>query len=193
MQRSTIIGVNFKPGGAYPFLCTPAYELADLHFNLEMLWGRTADELRERLRGAATADQRFSLLEDMLISRLNRAPQRHGAVSIALAEFDRTGGRARVHDVARRVGLSHRRFIQVFATEVGMTPKKYCRVRRFQTARRLVWDVKTPDWARIAVESGYYDQSHLIRDFRALSGLSPANYLLQSTGQRGRVLPNHIL
>ena len=95
---------------------------------------------------------------------------------------------ARVRDVARRVGLSQRRFIQVFAAEVGMTPKLYSRVQRFQRARALARKT-APDWAGIAADCGYFDQSHLIRDFLAFSGLSPADYLRQRSE---RVLPNHL-
>ena len=189
MQHSSIIGVRFKPGGAFPFLSAPAHELADMHLDLETLWGRTAAELRERLRAATTVAERFSLLEDALVSRLRHPPRRHGAVPIALATFDRTEGGATVHDVARRVGLSQRRLIEVFATEVGLTPKLYCRVRRFQKARDLVWKVEAPDWARVAIDCGYFDQSHLIRDFQAFSGLSPAAYLRQSSEE---VLPNRV-
>ena len=192
MQHSTIIGVHFKPGGAFPFLSGPADELADAHVDLEALWGRTAAELRERLCAVTTARQRFAILEEALVSRLRYSPQRHGAVSIALAAFDRTGGGARVHDVARRVGLSQRRFIQVFAAEIGLTPKLYCRVQRFRKARNLVRNVGTPDWVRVALDCGYFDQSHLIRDFQALSGLSPVNYLRKSSGQYGLVWPNHV-
>jgi AraC-like DNA-binding protein len=150
-----------------------------------------AAELRERLCAAKTVNQRFALLENVLALRLKDPPRRHAAVSIALAAFDRTCGDARVHEVARRVGLSQRRFIEVFAAEVGLTPKLYCRLRRFQQARHLVLNAPAPDWAQVAVACGYCDQSHLIRDFQAFSGLSPTNYLRMSSGQDGQVLPNH--
>ncbi len=192
MQRSTVIGVHFKPGGAFPFLSAPSHELADMHLDLETLWGRTAAELRERLCAARTVGQRFSLLEETLVSRLRNGTARDGAVAIALATFDRTDGRAKVRDVARHVGLCQRRLIQVFAAEVGLTPKMYCRVRRFQKARDLVRNLAAPDWAHVAVDCGYCDQSHLIRDFQALSGLSPRNYLCQSSGQFGTVFSNHM-
>lgn len=192
MQHATIIGVHFKPGGAFPFLNAPAHELVDIHLDLDTLWGQTAAELRERLCAAATVDQRFELLEGSLASRLLCAPRRHAAVPIALETFDRMGGIARIQDVARGIGLSQRRFIQVFAAEVGLTPKLYCRVKRFQKARDFVRNTKAPDWAKIAVDCGYFDQSHLIRDFKSLAGLSPLNYLRHSSGQFGQVWPNHI-
>ena len=87
----------------------------------------------------------------------------------------------KVRDLARRVGLSQRRFIQLFTAEVGLTPKLYCRVRRFQRARELVRTTKEPDWAAVAVACGFFDQSHLIRDFREFTGLSPAAYVHQRT------------
>ncbi len=189
LQHASILGVNFRPGGAFPFLGAPAGELADTHLDLESLWGPAAVELRERLCAAATPAARFSLLEETLLSRLRRSPEPHGAVPVALGAFEPAGANVRVRDVAGLVGLSQRRFIQVFAAEVGLTPKLYCRVRRFQRARALVGQTAAPDWARVAVDCGYFDQSHLIRDFLAFSGLSPVDYLHQ---QSERVLPNHV-
>jgi AraC-like DNA-binding protein len=173
------MGVHFKPGGAYPFLGAPACELADRHVDLETLWGPSAAELRERLCAAATPIERFSLMEKALTAHLSRPLEHHGAVSLALGTFERTGNSAMVRDVAQHAGLSQRRFIQVFSAEVGMAPKLFCRVRRFQRLLALVRQVPAPDWARLAVSCGYFDQSHLIRDFRALSGLSPTDYLRQ--------------
>lgn len=188
VQHASILGVHFRPGGAFPFLGAPAGELADTHVDLATLWGPLAVQLRERLC-AATPAQRFSLLEEALVSRLRHPPERHGAVSVALDTFGQTGAEVRVRDVARRVGLSHRRFIQVFAAEVGLTPKLYCRIRRFQRAQALVRKATAPDWAAVAVECGYFDQSHLIRDFWAFSGLSPVAYLNQRSEH---VMPNHV-
>jgi AraC-like DNA-binding protein len=186
LQHASILGVHFRPGGAFPFLGLPAGELADTHVDLETLWGPAAVELRERLCAATTPAERFSLLERELLSRLRCSSELHGAVPVALVAFE---GNERVRDVAGLVGLSQRRFIQVFATEVGLTPKLYCRVRRFQRARALAGQTAAPDWARVAVDCGYFDQSHLIRDFLAFSGLSPLDYFHQ---QSERVLPNHV-
>jgi AraC-like DNA-binding protein len=197
-QQASIMGVHFKPGGAFPFLGPPAGELVDAHVDLETLWGPSAVELRERLCAAATPEERFRLLEAALAAHLFRPLEHHGAVSMALAAFGRTDAGAKVRDVARRVGLSQRRFIQVFTAEVGLTPKLFCRVQRFQRARALVRRANAPDWARLAAAAGYFDQSHLIRDFRAFSGLSPTEYLRRQDEaddlrQRGEhVSDNHL-
>lgn len=188
-QHASILGVHFKPAGAYPFLGLPAGELTDTHVDLETVWGPQAVELRERLCAAVRSAERFSLVEEALLSRLRRAPERHGAVAVALDLFALSGAEVKVRELARHVGLSQRRLIQVFAAEVGLTPKLYGRIQRFQRARALVSKTLTPHWARVAVDCGYFDQSHLIRDFLAFSGFSPADYLRQRSE---RVLPNHL-
>lgn len=187
-EEAFIMGVHFKPGGAFPFLGVPADELADRHVDLETLWGSSAIRLRERLCAASTAAERFCLLEESLISHLFRPMEPHYAVSTALEIFRRQID-ARVRDIARNVGLSQRRFIQVFKAEVGVTPKLFSRVQRFQRARAIIHrQEKAADWTDIAMECGYFDQSHLIREFLEFSNLSPADYLRQYN----RFLEQHI-
>jgi AraC-like DNA-binding protein len=181
LVHASIIGVHFRPGRAVPVLGVPASELADAHVDLEVLWGRTAAELRERLCTAATPERRFAVLEEVLLGRLRQSTARHGAIPVALDAFEQPDAVVKVCDLARRIGLSQRRFIQLFTTEVGLTPKLYGRVRRFQRARELVREATEPDWAAIALECGFFDQSHLIRDLGEFSGLSPAAYLNQRT------------
>lgn len=193
LVHASMLGVHFRPGGAVPFFGLPACEMADAHVDLATFWGRPAAELRERLCHAATPAARFGMLEAALVRRLRQPrhlPQSHGAVALALHAFERMDPGVSVRAVAERAGLSQRRFIQVFTDEVGLTPKLYGRVRRFQRARTLVGRTTVPDWAGIAADCGYFDQSHLIRDFRAFSGLNPTAYLRQSSE---RLLPNHLL
>ena len=85
------------------------------------------------------------------------------------------------------IGLSPRRFIEVFSQQVGLTPKRFCRVQRFQHVLRSIYTRDSVDWADLALTCGYFDQAHFIHDFRAFSGLSPTAY----ADQRGRH-PNHV-
>jgi len=178
-EEAFIIGVHFKPGGAAPFLGYPAFEFADTHVELETLWGYSANTLRERLHEASTAEERFSILETALRERIRGSLEHHYAVSAALDAFtnDVSVG---VREIARDVDLSERRFIEVFKREVGMTPKLFSRVQRFQRTRALIHQLDSePNWAIVAAECGYCDQSHLIREFVEFSGTSPADYLRQ--------------
>src|SRR5262249_20751059 len=189
LQDASIIGVHFRPGRAVPVLGVPASELADAHVDLESLWGPTAAAPPERLCPAAAPAKRFAAVGEVVPGRLGQPPPRHGAISIALDAFEQADAALKVRDLAQRVSLSQRRFIQLFTAEVGLTPKLYGRVRRFQRARELVRKGKEPDWAALALACGFFDQSHLIRAFGEFSGLSPVAYL----NQRGNhVLLNHV-
>ncbi|MGH7718113.1 MAG: helix-turn-helix domain-containing protein [Gemmatimonadaceae bacterium] len=75
-----------------------------------------------------------------------------------------------------RVGLSHRRFLDVFTAHVGVTPKVFCRIRRFQRVLQRVHEGGEVEWARVALSCDYYDQAHFIREFQAFSGVNPSTY-----------------
>jgi AraC-like DNA-binding protein len=186
-EHVAVIGVHFRPGGAFPLLGAPASLLADSHVDLQTLWGPRVRELRERLCAAGTPDERFWILEAALTACLVRPAKRHAAVQVGLARLTRRG--ERVRDVAALVGLSQRRFIELFSAEVGMTPKLYARVRRFQRAVALARLHPAPEWGALALWCGYYDQSHMIGDFTAFSDLSPVEF---ARHLGGRVKENHL-
>ena len=176
-EETFIIGVHFKPGGAFPFLGLPAGDFADTHVDLETLWGPPAGRLRERLCEARTSAVRFQLLEEALVSRLCHGVEQHYAVSAALDMFGKNQAGPRVREAANYLGLSQRRFIQVFKAEVGMTPKLFSRIQRFQQTRTFIQHNPSINWADLAVDLGYFDQSHFIREFLEFSGLSPTDYI----------------
>lgn len=179
LVHASLIGVHFRPGRAGPVLGAAVSDLADAHTDLIRLWGRAATELRDRLCTATTPAKRFAVLEGTLLARLRRSSVWHEAIPVALDAFEQAGESVRVCDLADWVGLSQRRFIQLFTAQVGLTPKLYGRVRRFQRTRELLRTIGEPDWAAIAAGCGFFDQSHLIRDFGEFSGLSPVAYLKQ--------------
>lgn len=186
-QQAAVIGVHFHPGGAFPFFGPPAGELSGQHVALDALWGARAAELRERLIEAPTVREKFRILEETLLARARRPLERHPAVAFALDRFERVPHAHSIASVAKRAGLSQRRFIARFRDEVGLAPKRYCRVVRFQEAIRQANNGRRVEWAHVAQACGYYDQAHLIADFRAFCGLRPTEY----AEQRGEHL-NHV-
>lgn len=204
-QHASMFGVHFKPGGAFPFIGAQASELTDTHADLADLWGRSAVELREQVCSAKTSIQRFHVMEKVLTARLESSPKRHLAVRKALAMFGSAGIGAVIRDVAREVSICKRHFIQLFRAEVGLTPKLFCRLLRFQRARILAeefasrgpdrmkrrHDFSVLDWAKLAITCGYFDQSHLIHDFKEFSGLSPTQFLQQHQ-RDARLKDNHV-
>ena len=191
MQHETMLGVHFKPGGAFPFLNILANELTDAHADLADLWGQSARELRERLCTVRTHRKRFQVMEDALACRLRRSQKGHPAVPVALNLLGAAGTGASVRAVAREVGICQRRFSQVFAAQVGLSPKLFSRILRFERARALADQIKRLDWAQLASTCGYFDQSHLINDFQEFSGLSPSEYLRQHQPD-GRLKSHHV-
>jgi AraC-like DNA-binding protein len=131
-QQASVIGIHFKPGGAFPFFKMPAGELHNLHVSLEDLWGHEAGLLRERLLESTTPEKKFQVLEECLLQQAFRPLERHRAVDHALALFRNIHTAPAIADLAGEIGISSRRFIQLFSNEVGLTPKLFARVRRFQ-------------------------------------------------------------
>ena len=179
-EQFSVIGVHFKPGGAFPFFRFPAGEFQNQHLSLDLLWGSSANELRDRLLEAPSADQKFQILEDTLLAHAAKPLSRHPAVNHALQIFA-SDSTPSIADLTARLGLSSRRFADVFRDEVGLTPKLFSRVRRFQTVVRSVGTRREIDWTNIALDCGYFDQAHFIHDFRSFSGLSPSAYASHRT------------
>src|SRR5262249_37554332 len=181
VEEVLIIGVHFKPGGAFPFLGLPAGDLADTHVDLEALWGPSAGLLRERLCEARSSAERFQLLQEALRARFCRSLEQHCAVSAALEMFGKNQAGPRVKEAAKYLGLSQRRFIQVFKAEVCMTPKLFSRIQRFQQTRTFIQQNLLINWANLAVDLGYFDQSHFMRDFFDVAALSATDYINRHT------------
>jgi AraC-like DNA-binding protein len=184
-QQVRVLGVHFRPGGAFPFLRAPADELHGLHVSLADLWGGFARALRERLLSAPTVDAQFDLMEAALNARIARPLEHHRAVAFALREFQ--CGSQSVADVIEIAGISTRRFIELFKQQVGLAPKQYCRVQRFQRVIRGLPRGAAIDWADVALANGYFDQSHLINDFRAIAGMPPGEYAVRRTDHLNHV------
>lgn len=177
-EQISVAGIHFKAGGAYPFLGRPLDEVADQHVALESLWGAWAGELRERLLAAATPRARFRVLEEALLARAWRPLERRPSVAFALREFHDLPHMHTIGSITAQTGLSARRFIQVFREEVGLAPKLFCRVRRFQQVLARITSGRPVHWADVAVTCGYFDQAHFIHDFQAFAGINPTDYPL---------------
>src|ERR1035438_4126599 len=175
-QQTSVIGAHFKPGGAFPFFKLPAGEFHNQHLSLDLLWGTAAIELRDRLLEARASETKFQILEESLLDHARKPLLRHPAVNYALNEFGDLRRSPSIEQVTNQIGLSSRRFIDVFNDQVGLTPKLFSRVQRFQKVLRRIGMGRDVDWTDVALTCGYFDQAHFIHDFKAFSGLSPTAY-----------------
>lgn len=178
------VGAQLLPGAAPLLLGVPASALAERHTALDALWGRVADEWRERVASAPTPQERLAVFEALLLARLPRVRGVHPAVAAILAELHRG---AAVGEAVGRVGMSHRHAIALFESSVGLLPKRYARVRRFQRALDLAARGPAPAWATVALDAGYADQAHLSRDFRELAGLTAGAWRRAGTEAKNHV------
>lgn len=183
-DMADLIGIVFAPGGFTPFAADAADLFSNRSIALEDIWGSDAEGLRGRLREMRLPEDRLTSLERFLIARFGsrigtheRSPQ----VNFALRYFAHNPTAASVRETARQIGWSERRLSQVFREEVGLTPKVWCRVQRFQRAVRQLHDGVDVRWAELALDCGYYDQSHFANEFKAFSGVDARTYTVRRT------------
>jgi AraC-like DNA-binding protein len=185
-DMADLIGIVFRPGGFTPF----AFDAADLFSNrfvsLGDVWGASAVALRERLRELPTPQARLRCLESFLLQSFAASVDRHrhprqAIVDFALNEFDRAPLAASVRRLAQSAGLSERRFSQIFREQVGFSPKVWTRIQRFQRAIRQLHAGAGMRWTDLALDCGFYDQSHFANEFRAFSGIDATTYSARHT------------
>lgn len=187
------LAVRFLPGAARAFVDVPLHLLQDEHPALDDLWPRHEAEalaaaLWERER---TPMERLAVLERALLARLRtrgHAPARADAlVRTAVRLVDAGGGALRVDDLADRLGVSRQHLALQFRERVGMPAKTFARVAQFRRARAALRrmgggaDAGAVDWARLALDCGYYDQSHLVHAFRRFADDTPGAFHFSNT------------
>jgi AraC-like DNA-binding protein len=180
-EQRRIVGVRFEPGGAFPFFAAPPSTVSGAQVELDVLWGRDGATLRERLLEANAPGDVLGRLQEVLLAHAVRPLARDRAVAFALTRLD---SGARVGEVIERVGMSSRCFIERFAAQVGLTPKRYARVRRFHHVLASLEPCRTGVGAQLAAACGYADQAHLIHDFREFSGMTPTAYRPRGADER---------
>lgn len=184
---SCVVGVNFRPGGAAAFFGGALPALRNRTELLCDLWGPAARELRERLQALGTASARLELLQAHLLQRLQAAPATDTLVAWAIGTLQRDPAAARIDALQRASGCSPAAFIRRFESAVGLTPKRYARVLRFGSLLPALARQGPRDWAQVAAAGGYFDQSHLIHEFKRLAGVTPGAY--RPVGDQ----PTHVL
>jgi AraC-like DNA-binding protein len=180
------LGAQLLPGASLALLAIGAHELAGRHTPLDRIWGRAAEDLRERAQLARSPQERLDALEEALLARLARSRSPRAAIVQAAS---RLAHGARVDEVVATAGTSHRRFIELFREVVGLSPKLYGRVRRFRRAIALVTAQPALSWLDVALAAGYSDQPHFNREFLELSGLTPEEYRRSSPSRAHHVVP----
>lgn len=185
-DMADLIGIVFEAGAFSLFARDAVDRFTNSAVPLEDVWGASACVLRDQLREVHIPRARLQCLQAFLVDRFaahiaRRGPRRCTEVEFALRSMARAPGLTTVKEIARRTGWSERRFSQVFREEVGLTPKIWCRVQRFQRAVLELHQGADVRWAELALDCGFYDQSHFANEFRAFSGVDATTYSARRT------------
>jgi AraC-like DNA-binding protein len=181
-SASSGIQMNMTPLGARLFLDRPLSEVANQVVELSDLFGPSADDLVERMREAPNWQTSFDILESFLAARIADARPASPGVAWAWRALCETGGRVNVGFLAGELGWSRKHLISQFKEQVGLPPKTVARILRFNRILGYLDTGRTADWAEIASLCGYYDQAHLVRDFKQFAGTTPSKFVPEAIG-----------
>ena len=180
--RVRLFGIRFKPAGAGAFFDFEMKEVTDRIEPLSTFWGTTAMELEERLWKAPSFDRQVGVVESYLQGRLKRpsilGPAFHNCIEAILV----TSGTRKVGEISRHFGMSERELERKFNRLVGLSPKTFSRIVRFQAVLQSISLSAPTNILDTTYHFGYYDQSHLIKDFLRFSGMNPSDYFERTAG-----------
>ncbi len=167
-----LLGIRFNPGGTVPFLRLDMKEIANQIVSLSDVSTRLESKILERASQAQDLAEKLRLIQQLLESHLHRPPVAVTSLQPVISRILESAGRVSIDALAQDMAISARQLERRFLFDVGIGPKALCRILRFQQVFRLI-DHCDENWAGVAVECGYYDQAHLIKDFQQFAGQAP--------------------
>lgn len=173
---SAMMVIAFKKGKAAPFFPFPMNEIKDSVVDADLVWGSDFGMLRERVLAVKDVNERFKIVEKFLVSTFRSKLELNPCVAFAVEEMTRWPDGLNIARMNEKIGYSQKHFTEMFRRQVGVTPKSYLRLMRFQKAVRIIDVVDKLDWGTVALECGFYDQAHFINDFKHFSGFTPEQY-----------------
>lgn len=176
-----VLCTEFYPAAFYSVFKVPMHELTDLSVEGDVVLGKEINEISARILEAESDYERIVLVEKFVSSHLEAATK-PSVVDAALTEMHRYKGLCSVHLLSKHLTISERHLENSFKKQVGVTPKLYNRILRFNRIFALLQNgARGKSWQDIMHECGYYDQSHFIRDFKFFTGTTPARYFAKPT------------
>jgi AraC-like DNA-binding protein len=175
-RRHAVLGVRLRPPAAHALLRRPMSEVSGVVADLEDLVGRSAHALAERCGNAPSVEARLAVAAAWVTERLANGPAVHPAVAWAAEAIERSGGAVSIAALRAETGFSKTRLATAFREQIGVTPKRYARIVRFQRTLGMLATDAAP-LADVAASAGYYDQAHMTAELRDMSGFTPGELL----------------
>lgn len=171
--------VFFKPHAARLFFGIPLSELTDTVVDADLVFGTSVLSLRQRILEKADPDGKVALVQQWLMQMMNASNRDTELAAFAADRIVQRPCSQAIDLLARDAGISHKHLISVFKRTIGVTPKQFQRIHRFQRVLRAIESGRDVNWTDVALDCGFYDQAHFAREFRHFSGLTPSGYLSQ--------------
>ena len=175
-NNATMLVARFTPHGVLSFFKLPVHELTDRIVELECIFGNLFRSLRNHLLEVPSAAGRIAAFVEFLLQRVGEPEGPNQLIEYAIPRLQNG---CSVNSLVKETGYSHKHFVNLFERHTGLTPKYYSRVFRFQRVLKFLETGKSFDWPAVAHRFGFYDQAHLINEFKTLAGHTPETYLLQ--------------
>ena len=181
-QDSAMFIIHFKKGMAYPFFPFRMRDISDRVIDADLIWGNEFTLLREKLLEEKEIGKRFAIVESFLLKRYLQKLDINPCIAYAVEEISDKPNQTNLGKLYAKIGYSQKHFTDMFKNHVGITPKGYVKILRFQKAISEIEMNKPVRWTSIAQDSGFYDQAHFINNFRSFSGFTPEEYLRKKNG-----------
>ncbi len=176
---SCMIGVHFKPGGAYPFFNLPVSELNNSTIETDILWNIDIHYIRDEILEKKSIEDKFAVLEQHFMKKGKNRFEPNIFIDYALKQLQHSPQVWTIERLAAKTGFSQKHLISLFKKYVGLSPKQFARIARFQKVIAELEQQQSVEWTSIAYDCGYFDQAHFIKEFKAFSGINPSSYLVQ--------------
>jgi AraC-like DNA-binding protein len=173
--------VTFRKGRAFPFVGRPLTEFANCVIDADLALSPEILSLRAALQDLPTPAAKFALAENELLRLYGGGLEVNTCVDYAVERIGQAPHELTIADLSQRIGYSQKHFIHLFKQQVGVTPKAYLRIMRFQRTLGEIARAPEINWAGLAADNGYFDQAHMIAEFRSLGGLTPVEYRRQAS------------
>lgn len=180
-RDSEMLILNLVKGRAFPFFQMPMSEMADRVVEGDLVFGNLIQQIREAVGAAKTPEEKFKITEAFLIQRVKNHLTVNPFVDFAIQKMVENPSQLTIKSVVSKVGFSQKHLIHLFKKHIGVSPKSYLKILRFQKAIQEIDMKPNVEWSQIAYDCGYFDQAHFINDFKKFSGFTPEEYFIRKS------------
>lgn len=175
--------INFKKGMAHPFLDFPLSSITNSVIDGDLILNKIFLQIRDCLLNCPSIYTKFTTTENTLLKYFGSKLKINSFIDFAVTNILTAPETLTIKNIVHKTGYSSKHFIDIFKNSVGVAPKSFLRIIRFQKAIAEIEKTDVFNWANLAAECGYYDQAHFINDFKNFSGFTPTQYLEKKNSQ----------